>query len=165
MRARASPQVLSSKRPASNKGKEDRSSRSLSSLTLSSYVSRPALSCFVLKFERWRTNCGSNFRRERNVEKKNGHRCAGEDEDHLPGGAGLRPRRRASRKKFERAHPAFLLWSPPLSTRVIDGWGSFWPRLVHFALQRVPPSPSQTMHTRIGLIINKHSCKCIYLFS
>lgn len=31
-----------------------------------------------------------------------------------------------------------------MSTRVIDGWGSFWPRLVHFALQRVPPSQSQT---------------------
>lgn len=52
MRARASPQVLPSKRPASNKGKEDRSSRSLSSLTLIPYVSRPPLSCFVLKFER-----------------------------------------------------------------------------------------------------------------
>ena len=89
-------------------------------------------------------------------------------DDHSPEGAGLRPRRHASRKKFERAHPAFLLWSPPLSTRVIDGWGSFWPRLVHFALQRVPPSPSQTMHTRFGLITNEHSCRCqfylLYLF-
>lgn len=52
MRAWASPQVLSSKRPASDKGKGDRSSRSLSlspaaahSLCLS-----PSLSCFVLKF-------------------------------------------------------------------------------------------------------------------
>lgn len=45
---------------------------------------------------------------------------------------------------------SFVLWSPPLSTRVIDGWGSFWPRLAHFALQRVPPSQSQTtMHTRL----------------
>lgn len=67
-------------------------------------------------------------------------------------------------KSLKGAHPAFLLWSPPLSTRVIDGWGSFWPRLVHFALQRVPPSPSRTMHTRIRLITNKHSCKYIYLF-
>lgn len=89
-------------------------------------------------------------------------------EDHSPEGS---PDPAASpcvagEKKFARAHPAFflLLWSPPLSTRVIDGWGSFWPRLVHFALQRVPPSPSQTMRTRIGLITNQHSCECSGLF-
>lgn len=41
MRAWASPQVLPSKRPASDKGKLDRSSRSLSSLPLFLYVSLP----------------------------------------------------------------------------------------------------------------------------
>lgn len=85
-------------------------------------------------------------------------------EDHSPEGVGLRSRRRASRKKSLRGRiQLFLLLSPPLSTRVIDGWGSFWPRLVHFALQRVPPSPSQTMRTRIRVITNKHSCKYSYL--
>lgn len=48
------------------------------------------------------------------------------------------------RKSLRVATSSFVLWSPPLSTRVIDGWGSLWPRLVHFALQRVPPSQSQT---------------------
>lgn len=81
---------------------------------------------------------------------KTRHRCAGEDGGALTwGGRGCGRVAVRRRKKFERARPAFLLWSPPLSTRVIDGWGSFWPRLVHFALQRVPPSPSQTMH-KIG---------------
>lgn len=41
MRASASPQLLSSKRPASDKGKGDRSCRSLSSLPLFLYVSLP----------------------------------------------------------------------------------------------------------------------------
>lgn len=109
-------------------------------------------------------NCGSNFRRDRNVEKEKKPQVRGR-EDHSPEGVGLRSRRRASRKKSLRGRiQLFLLLSPPLSTRVIDGWGSFWPRLVHFALQRVPPSPSQTMRTRIRVITNEHSCKYSYLF-
>lgn len=55
---------------------------------------------------------------------------------------------RVAEKKSLRGHiQALCCGVPPLSTRVIDGWGSFWPRLVHFALQRVPPSPSPTTTT------------------
>lgn len=47
-------------------------------------------------------------------------------------------------KSLRGAHQALCCGVPPLSTRVIDGWVSAWPRLVHFALHRVPPSQSQT---------------------
>lgn len=89
------------------------------------------------------------------------HRCAGEDGRPLTWGLGAPGATPCVAEKVWKGTSSFLLWSPPLSTRVIDGWGSFWPRLVHFALQRVPPSPSQTMHTRVGLITNKHVCTCI----
>lgn len=60
MRVSASPQVISLKRPASDKGKGDRSSLSLPAASVSLSLS-PFPSCFVLKFERWRTNYSSNF--------------------------------------------------------------------------------------------------------
>lgn len=120
MRARASSQVLPSQRPASNKGKEDRSSRSLSSLPLIPYVSRPPLSCFVLKFERWRTNCGSNFWRATNVENPPQVRGGRRRSTHLRG-SGLRARRRASQKKVWKGTSSFFVVESPF-VYTCDRW-------------------------------------------
>lgn len=147
MRAWASPQVLPSTRPASDKGKRGPLlSLSLPAASVSLCLSIPPLplcaQVWALTHQLLRQLFPGN-------EVAPGARSEGGGRTHLraSGRARVAVRRGwggRGEKKFERAHPALCCGVPPLSTRVIDGWGFFWPRLVHFALQRVPPSQSQT---------------------
>lgn len=148
MRAWASPQVLSSKRPASDKGKGDRSSRALS----------PRCLCFPMSLSLSLLLCAQVWALTHQLQQQ---LLTGNKFENRSGGASKGSRQLTCGwfalcaspcvvEKVWEGTSSFVLWSPPLSTRVIDGWGSFWPRLVHFALQRVPPSQSQTtMHTTV----------------
>lgn len=115
MRAWASPQVLPSKRPASDKGKEDRSSRSLSSPPVFPYVSLSLPSRFVLNFERWRTN----YSRQLFLSwEQSGSRCAIRGEkaaDDSPADTRLCARRGGrvrGEKVCEWPHPALCCGVP-----------------------------------------------------
>lgn len=123
MRAWASPQVLPSKRPASDKGKEDRSSRSLSSPPVFPYVSLSLPSRFVLNFERWRTN----YSRQLFLSwKQSGSRCAIRGEkaaDDSPADTRLCARRggRVREKKFASGHIQLCVVESPF-VYTCDRW-------------------------------------------
>lgn len=131
-----------------DKGKGDRSSRALSLSPWFLYVSRPLPPALCSSFERWRTKYSRNFSLETHSKQatpETGEAIAASRSEatHLSWFA-VRAFPCVRGKSLRGAHQALCCGVPPLSTRVIDGWVSAWPRLVHFALHRVPPSQSQT---------------------
>lgn len=153
MRVSTSPQVVSSKRPASDKGKGDRSSRSLSPRSHCPSMSlAPSL---LLCAQLWalthqlQQQLLTGNKIEKDAPGLQAEAVIRPETTHL--GAAWSARVASRRGKSLRGHIQLcVVESPFVYTRVIDGWGSFWPRLVHFALQRVPPSQSQTtMHKTI----------------
>lgn len=141
MRLWASPQLLSSTRIRQRK----RGTAPLPlparrrSLSMSLALLSPAL-CSSL--ERWRTNYSPQLLTGNSLQEWGGEKT--QSGVALTCGAARRLRAPVGRrgggwKKFVEGTSSFVLWSPPLSTRVIDGWGSFLAAPSSF---RSPKSPA-----------------------